>query len=97
MWWEADYFMRRSPMADKRTMKFPDGREVEVQPIGFRATAEHWNEYFLEDGSVIRVKLVATEFIRAEGEFDQDGNPVYFVRSQNVVAVSSPESMRRQP
>jgi hypothetical protein len=84
-------------MTDKRTMKLPDGREVEIQPIGFRTTAEHWNEYFLDDGSVVRVKLVATEVSRVEGEFDDDGNPAYVVKSATVLAVSSPEALRRQP
>jgi len=84
-------------MADKRTMRTPDGRELEVQPLGFRSTAEHWNEYFLDDGSVVRVKLVATEIVRVEGEYDPEGNPVYVVKSANVLAVSAPEALRRQP
>ncbi len=82
-------------MPDKRSMRYPDGREVEVQPVGYRATAEHWNEYFLDDGSVVRVKLVATEIARVENEYDDDGNPVYIVRSANVLSVNSPESLRK--
>lgn len=82
-------------MPDKRRMHWPDGRDVEIQPVGFRSTAEHWNEYFLDDGSVVRVKLVATEICKVEGEYDEDGNPAYVLRSTNVLAVSSPESLRK--
>jgi hypothetical protein len=84
-------------MTDKRITRMPDGREVEIQPVGYRTTAEQWNEYFLDDGSVVRVKLVATEIARVEGEYDDDGNPVYIVRSANVLAISAPQALRRSP
>jgi hypothetical protein len=82
-------------MPDKRTMPWPDGTEKEIQPIGYRPTTEQWNEYFLEDGSVVRAKLVATEISRVEGEWDADGNPTYVLRSTTVLAVSSPQSLRK--
>ena len=65
-----------------------NGRMVEVTPLTFRAAGENWNEYLAEDGSVARVKLVVTEILRVDGEYDPDGNPQYLVRSSNVVALS---------
>lgn len=61
----------------------------------FRSGGEHWNEYLVDDGSVIKIKLVATEVLRLDGEFDANGSPVYLVQSANVMAVDAPENLRR--
>ena len=78
----------------KKRVRFGD-REVDGTPVSTTSTSEHWNQYFLEDGSIIRMKLVATEFVRIDGEHDPDGNPVYVVRSTNVLTVESPEELKR--
>lgn len=62
----------------------------------FQTGGEHWNEYLVEDGSVLRVKLVATEIVRLDGQYDQEGNPIYMVNSTNVLAVSAPEDLMRK-
>ena len=54
------------------------------------------NEYLVEDGSVLRVKLVATEVIRLDDQYDNEGNPIYVVNSTNVLAVSAPEALMRK-
>lgn len=72
------------------------GKEVEATPVSPTSTNEYWNQYFLEDGSVIRMKLVATEFARIDGEYDDDGNPVYSIKSTNVVSVETPEELKRR-
>jgi hypothetical protein len=79
----------------KRKIQLPDGREVEALVMPFQAGGEHWNEYLVDDGSVIRLKLVVTEILRVEGEYDQAGNPAYLVSSTNVTAVSAPDELRR--
>jgi hypothetical protein len=73
------------------------GRVVDAIPIAIVSEQEFWNTYSLEDGSVVRVKLVAQEILRVEGMWDGDGNPVYVVRSTNVTAVDGNESLRRKP
>ena len=70
--------------------QFADGETVEVQQA-----SEHWNQYLLADGSVVRLKVVVTEIWRVEGQYDNDGNPKYIVRSGNVLAVSSPDEIRK--
>jgi hypothetical protein len=82
-------------MPGKRTIKLPDGRQVEATVMTFRSGAEHWNEYLVDDGTVIKIKLVATEVMRLEGEYDPAGNPMYLVQSTNVMAVDAPEKLRR--
>jgi len=71
--------------------------EVDAIPLTFRAAGENWNEYLVEDGTVIRLKLVATEVYRLIDRYDQDGNPQYIIRSGNVMVVSPPEDLRRKP
>lgn len=62
------------------------GREVEGRPVDFLTRKEEFNEYQLEDGKILRIKMVVTRIIRLEGEKAPDGNPVYLIQSQNIVA-----------
>jgi hypothetical protein len=82
-------------MERKRRINVPGRGEVDATEVGFRAGAEHWNEYLADDGSVIRLKLVATEILRIDDTYDADGNPSYVVKSTNVVSVSAPDNLRR--
>jgi hypothetical protein len=68
---------------------------VDVTELGYRTMGEPWNEYLADDGSVIRVKLIVTEVLRVDDKYDEQGNPVYMVRSSNVMSTSSPEELRR--
>jgi len=79
----------------KRRITLPDGSEVEADVIGFRTNAEYFNEYLLEDGTVLRMKPVVTDVIRIPGQYDPMGNPAYVIQSTNVTAVDSPEELRR--
>ncbi len=63
----------------------------------FRSAGEEWNEYLVDDGTVIRFKAVVTDVVRLEGVYDGEGQPVYFVNSQNVLRVSAPEELRQPP
>lgn len=64
--------------------------------MGFQTGAEHWNEYLLTDGSVVRLKAVVTEILKVDGKFDNEGNPVYVVKSANVVTVSASDRAREK-
>jgi len=63
------------------------GKEVEAVDIGFLIRKEDFNEYQLEDGSVIKIKTVVTRILKITGEQDQDGNQVYQVQSSPVMRV----------
>jgi len=71
------------------------GQEVEATVVEVTQASEVWNHYLIDDGSVIKIKLVLTKVLRLEGKFDDEGNPVYLVRSTNVVSVKSPDNLRR--
>jgi hypothetical protein len=82
-------------MARTRKIRGPDGKEHTAVELTFQNTREHWNEYLLDDGSIIKLKPVATEVLRIEDMYDQQGNPVYILNSTNVVTVSAPDHLRR--
>lgn len=79
-----------------KKVRLADGSEVEGAIVNFQPGGEHWNEYLLEDGTVLKVKLVATEVIRVDDHYDNEGNPVYVLQSTNVLALSVPEKLKRK-
>lgn len=82
-------------MADKVKINF--GNElVEATPVNVNQANEYFNQYFLEDGTVLKMKLVATKVFRIDDRYDQEGNPIYFVQSTNVLSVDSPSHLKKQ-
>jgi hypothetical protein len=68
-------------------MKVPyQGRQVEGKSVEFLTRKEDFNEYQLTDGTILKIKMVATRIIRLEEEKAPDGKPIYLIQSQNVVA-----------
>jgi len=73
------------------------GREVDATEIEFQTRKEDWNEYQLMDGSVVKMKLVVSAIFRIEGLYDNERNPVYQIKSGNVAAVTSPDTLKKKP
>ncbi len=80
----------------KKKITLPDGREVEGTVMPYQTGREEWNEYLVEDGTIIRMKLVATEIVRLDGEYDPQGNPAYVIQSTNVTSVSAPDDLKKE-
>jgi len=77
----------------KRTIKMPyKGRMIEAEEM----SVERATEEFLDDGTVIRLKPVVLRVARIPGEYDDEGNEIFIVKSNNVLVVDSPEDRRRQ-
>lgn len=72
------------------------GEDVEATPLEINQAQEHWNHYLLDDGSVVKIKLVATKVLKIENRFDDEGNPVYLVKSTNIMNVSSPDQLKNK-
>ena len=81
--------VRRMPRREQRTL--PDGTQDYFTEIGFRDHAENWNTYLLDDGTVMRMKLVVNKVYKAENLSHPNGDPVYWAESQNMLVVSVPE------
>jgi len=73
-------------MAKKITVKWR-GEDAEGEELDYKVIKEDWNVYELEDGSIIKVKLVASNVVKLRDKFDSDGNPLYLLKSTNVMTV----------
>ena len=73
------------------------GKEVEGEDVSFSIVREDWNVYQLHDGTELRMRLVVGEVVRIPGEYDRDGNPVYVVKSSNMLISKSPDSLKGSP
>jgi len=71
-------------------------RTVDATVIDVNSSQEQWNQYLLSDGTLLKLKVVVTEVVRVDGEYDQEGNPVYYVKSTNILAVNPPEELKRR-
>lgn len=78
-------------MGDKAIfMPQPTGRLLE-----FIAVKEPWSEYQLENGAIVRAKVVMTKVIDP-GQKGDDGKPVYQLKWQHIVDLTWPEDLERQ-
>ncbi len=82
-------------MGIRKKIALPDGTKEDAEKVEVNSSTEHWNEYLLEDNTIVKLKTVVTEVWRLEGEYDADGNPRYVVRSTNVLSVTASDDMRR--
>ena len=81
----------------KRKITGPEGTPVDATGLSFQNVREHWNEYLLDDGTILKLKPVATEVFRVEGRWDAEGNPVYVLRSRNILVVIAQDHMKQRP
>jgi hypothetical protein len=83
-------------MARKTKITF-QGQQRDAEVIEINQSSERWNEYLLEDGTVLKLKPVATEVVKLSEVHDNEGNPVYLIKTHNVVSVIAPENLKRKP
>lgn len=70
------------------------GEDVNATDLDFEIKKEDWNIYEIEDGATIKMKLVVSSIARTE-KFDAEGNPVYVVKSTNLLSVSVPDRLKK--
>jgi hypothetical protein len=69
------------------------GKSVEVESLNYRPLNEPWSSYQLDDGSVIKLKLVIADVFKLPTPDQLTGLPQYIVRSSNVMSVEPHESL----
>lgn len=89
--------LKRKKGVRKLKVRLPNGSEVEAANVDFETKREDWNEYALEDGTVLRFKTVVSSIIRTENYDPMTGDPVYHVRSTNIIRVKAPEELKQLP
>lgn len=63
--------------------------------LKFEAANESWNEYRLEDGTLVRVRVIMVRAVRREGQFNEQGSPMYDLEMQQIVHVDAPPEICR--
>lgn len=80
----------------KRTIKIGD-KDFMGEEIQFEAeSAEKWNVYALHDGTTLKVKAVLADVVRLDGMFAPNGDPLYTVNAQIIVATNAPDNMKQR-
>lgn len=84
-------------MAEGKTIKLFH-HDIPVTDVPVIEVEERFVQYKLEDGTVLKVKSVATSILRVDNEYLPDGNPVYIVLANPVVSVvTSPLNKNQHP
>ena len=79
----------------KRTVDY-QGRKVEGTEVSFDIIRQNWNEYTLNDGTTIKLQTITTSIVRIDGEYSNQGDPIYVISTQNIVTASNiPDHMRK--
>jgi hypothetical protein len=63
-------------------------------PLKYAVEQENWNTYILEDGAIVRMKLVLVRICRTGT--DQNGAPIYEWECPHLVQIEAPESASQQ-
>jgi len=72
-------------------VKGSKGEYVEAEQLKFDAIREDWNIYRLEDGKILKVKLVVTEVYKLDEIDETTGRNNYLIRSTNVISIEEPD------
>jgi hypothetical protein len=80
----------------KRKVKLGE-QEFMAEEIEFESEgAEKWNTYVLHDGTTLKVKAVLADVLRVDGHYAPNGDPVYTINAQMIVATNAPDSLKRK-
>ncbi len=74
----------------------PGGPQVDAELVDVQSSQEAWSQYLLGDGTALKLKAVVTEVWRILDHFDGDGNPMYVVKSGNILVVNAPDELRKK-
>ncbi len=89
--------IRSKRKVKKVKVRLPKGGEVEAEDVDFDTIKEDWNEYKLEDGTTLKFKTIISSVIRTAEYDPMTGDPVYHIRSTNVLRVKVPKELKRFP
>lgn len=67
------------------------------KPVGFKIISEGWNVYQLDDGSVVKMRVIASSMARFDDMRDANGDPGYGIQSQVITSVEAAPGLREKP
>ena len=82
-------------MTRKTQVLGADGKFHPATKVDVEESTERWSEMRLTDGTVLRAKIVVVGVARLDDQHDSDLNPIYHVRSQNIISVvEAPDELK---
>jgi hypothetical protein len=83
-------------MAEDRVKVQLQGGLVDAVSVPIEEVTERWTDIRLAEGTTLRLKSVILSVARAIDKYDQDGNPLYAIKSSSIMtATNVPEHLRR--
>ena len=67
---------------------------VGAEDLEFETIREEWNTYRASDGSIIKLKTIVGKITRLD-KYNEDGEPIYLVKSSSVVSAIVPAGLRK--
>mgnify|MGYP001597955159 CR=1 FL=1 len=64
-----------------------NGEMVDGEVLFYEPLSQKWNEYRLEDGSLVKILLVVSKAMRVIGQRNEQGQPIYLLESTNIVTI----------
>ena len=75
-------------------LRDPNGEIVDADRVKVEQADDPWLIYTLEDGAVLRIKLIVSAVFKVHDRWTPEGDPVYIARTQNVVAIDVPDELK---
>jgi S-adenosylhomocysteine hydrolase len=83
-------------MADQVIKVMWQGKEVEAEIVPIGEMKETVQTYILKDGSVLNVRLVVMQVARLKHEHNEQGDPVYVMKTQTAASAVVPENLKKK-
>ncbi len=80
----------------RRKVQLPTGM-VEGVDVAIKDSHERWSEVDLADGTTLRIKPNVLAVTRIDGQYDQEGNPMYALTANQVMTVVNVPAHLRKP
>lgn len=79
----------------RRKIPTPQGM-LEGVDIPIKEATERWSDVTLGDGSILRIKPNVLSVTRVDGKYDNEGNPLYVLQSNQIMTVTNVSAHLRQ-
>jgi len=67
-------------------------KEINRERINFEVKKEIWNEYKLDDGTIMKIKCVLVKIFKIKGKEE-----VYNINSNDVIGIIAPDNLLGEP
>ena len=70
-----------------------EGKMIEAEKMSFKLVEDPWCVYRLEDGTLLKIKVMVAEVFRMPTKDPLTGLPNFIVKSTNLMSVDPPDKL----